>query len=110
MINFFRYLPQKKNTIEFRNSLVFIDPREKSWVLEFLSPLEKLYLTVKKLNLKIVNNNNIYYKKAYLLGIPEKEGLENLQDQLFGLETNFEKLNAIDFKGCCLRTKKTLRE
>tara|TARA_B100000123_G_scaffold272148_1_gene253774 strand:- start:4683 stop:5558 length:876 start_codon:yes stop_codon:yes gene_type:complete len=111
IINYDKFLqisPQKKNTIEFRNSLVFIDPREKKLGARILSPLEKLYLTVKKLNLKIVNNN-IYYKKAYLLGIPEK-GLENLQDQLFGLEANFEKLNAIDFKkGCYVGQENTAR-
>ena len=49
IINYDKFLqisPQKKNTIEFRNSLVFIDPREKKLGARILSPLEKLYLTV----------------------------------------------------------------
>ena len=37
-------------------------------------------------------------------------GLNNLQNQLFGLEINFEKLNAIDFKkGCYIGQENTAR-
>ena len=73
-----------------------------------ISPLEKLYLTVKKLNLKIVENKS-YLEKAFFKGIPI-EGLNNLQNQLFGLEINFEKLNAIDFKkGCYIGQENTAR-
>ena len=73
-----------------------------------ISSLEKLYLTIKKLNLKIVKNES-YIEKAFLKGIPI-EGLENLRNQLFGLEINFEKLNAIDFKkGCYVGQENTAR-
>jgi len=70
--------------------------------------LEKLHLTVKKLNLKIIDSS-IYFEKAHSLGVPEK-GLINLKEQLFGLEANFEELNAIDFKkGCYVGQENTAR-
>ena len=73
-----------------------------------MSPLEKLYLTIKKLSLNIIDEDD-YFAKAYKLGIPEK-GLEFLKDQLFGLEANFEALNAIDFKkGCYIGQENTAR-
>ena len=60
--------------------------------------LEKLYLSLKKLNLKS-ENPEIYYDYSFSLGIPQlKTNL--LKERLFGIECNFEELNAIDFKGC----------
>ena len=95
-------------TLHFRDSPVFVDPRDSDLGARIISPLEKLYLTIKKLNLKIVENNS-YFKKAFLKGIPV-EGLMSLQNQLFGLEINFEKLNAIDFKkGCYVGQENTAR-
>ena len=95
-------------TLHFRDSPVFVDPRDSDLGARIISPLEKLYLTIKKLNLKIVENNS-YIKKAFLMGIPV-EGLMSLQNQLFGLEINFEKLNAIDFKkGCYVGQENTAR-
>ena len=94
--------------IEFRDSPLFLDPRNKKLGARILSSLEKLYLTIKKLNLKIVKPN-AYFAKAHSLGIPII-GIENLKDQLFGLEANFERLNAIDFKkGCFIGQENTAR-
>ena len=96
------------NTITYRDCPFFIDPRDNKLGARILSPLEKLYLTIKKLNLNIIDEDN-YFAKAYQLGIPEK-GLEYLKDQLFGLEANFEALNAIDFKkGCYIGQENTAR-
>ena len=73
-----------------------------------MSTLEKLYLTIKKLNLKI-REPDIYFAKAHSLGIPVK-GIEKLKEQLFGLEANFEELQAIDFKkGCYIGQENTAR-
>ena len=95
-------------TVQYRNSPIFIDPRNNELGARIISPLEKLYLTIKKLNFKIVEDKT-YLKKAYLSGIPI-EGLKNLQNQLFSLEVNFEKLNAIDFKkGCYVGQENTAR-
>ena len=98
----------KYKTIVYRDSPIFLDPRDSKLGARILSPIDKLYLTIKKLNLKIIDSK-IYLKNAYLLGVPEK-GLEHLKDQLFGLEANFEKLNAIDFKkGCYIGQENTAR-
>ncbi len=95
-------------TLNYRESPIFIDPRDSDLGARIISPLDKLYLTIKKLNLKIVNDKT-YIEKAFLKGIPI-EGLINLQNQLFGLEINFEKLNAIDFKkGCYVGQENTAR-
>ena len=96
------------DTIEFRNSPLFLDPRNRKLGARILSSLEKLHLTIKKLNLKIVKPDT-YFAKAHSLGIPIK-GIKNLKDQLFGLEANFEELNAIDFKkGCYIGQENTAR-
>ena len=95
-------------TLDYRESPIFVDPRNNDLGARIISPLEKLYLTIKKLNLKIVSHRT-YVEKAFLKGIPV-EGLSNLQNQLFGLELNFEKLNAIDFKkGCYVGQENTAR-
>ena len=96
------------DTILYRESSLFIDPRKKGLGARILSSLEKLHLTIKNLNLKIVDNS-IYFELAHSLGVPEK-GLANLKEQLFGLEANFEELNAIDFKkGCYVGQENTAR-
>ena len=99
---------ESSDTILYRESPLFIDPRKKELGTRMLSSLEKLHLTIKKLNLKIVDSA-LYFEKAHNLGIPEK-GLTNLKEQLFGLEANFEELNAIDFKkGCYVGQENTAR-
>ena len=101
-------LGKEETTLEYRESPIFVDPRDNDLGARIISPLEKLYLTIKKLNLKIVKNKS-YIEKAFLKGIPV-EGLNNLKEQLFGLEINFEKLNAIDFKkGCYVGQENTAR-
>ena len=96
------------NTIYYRNTPIFSDPRNKKLGARIFSNLEKLYLTIKKLNLKIIDSSE-YYSLAHELGVPEK-GQVNLKDKLFGLEANFEKLQAIDFKkGCFIGQENTAR-
>ena len=114
LINSEKFLDIQKNenktgdTIEFRGSPLFLDPRNKNLGARILSTLEKLHLTIRKLDLKIVKPDT-YFAKAHSLGIPIK-GIENLKDQLFGLEANFEELNAIDFKkGCYIGQENTAR-
>ena len=101
-------LKKEETTLAYRESPIFVDPRDNDLGARIISPLEKLYLTIKKLNLKIIKNKS-YIEKAFLKGIPV-EGLNNLKEQLFGLEINFEKLNAIDFKkGCYVGQENTAR-
>ena len=95
-------------TIIYRDSPVFKDPRSKKLGSRVLSNLEKLYLTIKKLALKIEDNNN-YFSVAHEAGVPIKN-LRELQNNLFGLEANFEDLSAIDFKkGCYIGQENTAR-
>ena len=99
---------KQTDTIEYRNSSIFIDSRNKKLGARILSNLEKLHLTIKKLGLKIVKPE-IYFKDAHALGVPVK-GVESLKEQLFGLEANFEELKAIDFKkGCYIGQENTAR-
>ncbi len=103
-----REVNNTSNTITYRDCPFFIDPRNFKLGARILSPLEKLYLTIKKLSLNIVDEDD-YFATSYKLGIPEK-GLEFLKNKLFGLEANFEALNAIDFKkGCYIGQENTAR-
>ena len=47
-----------ESTLRYRESPVFIDPRDSDLGARIISPLEKLYLTIKKLNLKIIENKS----------------------------------------------------
>ena len=97
-----------ENTIYFRDTPIFSDTRNSKLGARIFSNLEKLYLTIKKLKLKIIDESN-YFTLAHKLGIPVI-GLEALKDQLFGLEANFEAQQAIDFKkGCFVGQENTAR-
>ena len=101
-------LDSKEKTILYRESPYFLDTRSVKLGARILSSLEKLHLTIKKLDLKIVDKSN-YLKTAHAEGIPI-QGIKNLQDSLFSLESNFEELNAIDFKkGCYVGQENTAR-
>ena len=95
-------------TVTYRSSPFFYDPRSKKLGSRILSNLEKLYLTIKKLSLKI-EENKYYFNVAHEVGVPIKN-LKKLQNNLFGLEANFEELSAIDFKkGCYIGQENTAR-
>ena len=65
-------------------------------------------LTIKKLELKI-KDSKIYYEMSHKLGIAQVN-TKDLQEKIFGLECNFEKLNGIDFKkGCYVGQENTAR-
>ena len=101
-------LKSNENTITYRDTPIFLDPRNEKLGARIISNLEKLYLTIKKLSLNIIDKKE-YYSHAHKLGVPEK-GLINLKDQLFGLEANFELFQAIDFKkGCFVGQENTAR-
>ena len=95
-------------TIIYRLSPIFQDPRSTKLGTRVISNLEKLYLTIKKLSL-IIQENKDYFANAHSAGVPIKK-LKNLQNNLFGLEANFEKFTAIDFKkGCYIGQENTAR-
>ena len=95
-------------TIKYREDPVFLDPRNKQLGARLIINLEKLYLSLKKLDLKNADLKE-YYSTSHELGIVPKD-LNKLQDKLFGIECNFEELNGIDFnKGCYVGQENTAR-
>ena len=95
-------------TIQYGTNPIFMDPRNELIGARLISSLEKLHLSIKKLNLKIANKND-YYNKCYEIGIPEKN-LNKLKEKIFGIENNLEELNALDFKkGCYVGQENTSR-
>ena len=96
------------NTIKYREDPVLLDPRNKNLGARLVINLEKLYLSLKKLELKDSKIDK-YYKLSHELGVPQKE-MNKLQNKLFGIECNFEELNGIDFKkGCYVGQENTAR-
>ena len=95
-------------TFKYREDPIILDPRHKKLGGRLIINLEKLYLSLKKLDLKSTDPNE-YYKFSHELGIPQK-GMDKLSDKLFGIECNFEELNGIDFKkGCYVGQENTSR-
>ena len=95
-------------TIRYREDPVVLDPRNKELGARIIINLEKLYLSLKKLNL-ISSNVDEYYELSHQLGIAQID-TEKLKNQLFGIECNFEELNGIDFqKGCYVGQENTAR-
>ncbi len=95
-------------TIKYREDPIFLDPRNKELGARLIINLEKLYLSLKKLDLHDANLKE-YYSLSHNLGIVPKD-LNKLKDKLFGIECNFEELNGIDFKkGCYVGQENTAR-
>ena len=96
------------NTIKYREDCILLDPRNKNLGARLIINLEKLYLSLKKLELKDSPANE-YYQLSHELGIAQKN-MNKLQNKLFGIECNFEELNGIDFqKGCYIGQENTAR-
>ena len=95
-------------TLKYREDPVILDPRNKNLGARLIINLEKLYLSLKKLNLKNDKLEN-YHIKSHELGIVPKN-LNKLKNKLFGIECNFEELSGIDFKkGCYVGQENTAR-
>ena len=95
-------------TLKYREDPILLDPRNKSLGARLIINLEKLYLSLKKLDLHDADLKE-YYSLSHKLGIVPKD-LNKLQNKLFGIECNFEELNGIDFKkGCYVGQENTAR-
>jgi folate-binding protein YgfZ len=95
-------------TLKYREDPILLDPRNKSLGARLIINLEKLYLSLKKLDLKDANIEE-YYSHSHKLGIVPKD-LNKLQNKLFGIECNYDELNGIDFKkGCYVGQENTAR-
>ena len=95
-------------TFKYREDPIILDPRNKNLGARLIINLEKLYLSLKKLELKDDKIEN-YHRQSHKLGIVPKN-LNKLKNKLFGIECNFEELNGIDFKkGCYVGQENTAR-
>ena len=95
-------------TLNFREDPIFLDPRNKQLGARLIINLEKLYLSLKKLELHDADVNE-YYSLSHKLGIVPKN-LNQLQNKAFGIECNYDELNGIDFKkGCYVGQENTAR-
>ena len=98
-LNFESAKDEPGNTIKYSEDPILLDPRNKDLGARLIINLEKLYLSLKKLELKDSNIDE-YYKLSHELGIAQKN-MNKLQNKLFGIECNFEELNGVDFKKGC---------
>ncbi len=95
-------------TFKYREDPIILDPRNKCLGARLIINLEKLYLSLKKLDLRD-NKIEKYYNQSHKLGIVPKN-LNKLKNKLFGIECNYEELNGIDFKkGCYVGQENTAR-
>jgi len=96
------------HTFKYREDPVILDPRNKDLGARLIINLEKLYLSLKKLDLKD-DKIEKYYNESHKLGVVPKN-LNKLQNKIFGIECNYEELNGIDFKkGCYVGQENTAR-
>ena len=96
------------STIKYHEDSILLDPRLKKLGARLIINLEKLYLSLKKLELKTAKVED-YYNLSHKLGISQIDNLY-LQNKIFGIECNFEELNGIDFKkGCYVGQENTAR-
>jgi len=95
-------------TLKYREDPIVLDPRNKKLGARLIINLEKLYLSLKKLNLK---NSDVkeYFSLSHEIGIVP-QNISDLENNLFGIECNYEELNGIDFKkGCYVGQENTAR-
>ena len=95
-------------TLKHEEDPILLDPRNKNLGARLVINLEKLNLSLKKLELQSFSQDE-YYNLSFDLGIAQKN-TDKLKNKLFGIECNFEELNAIDFKkGCYVGQENTSR-
>ena len=95
-------------TTKYNEDLLFLDPRNKELGGRLIINLEKLNLSIKKLELESRENHE-YYSYSHKLGIAQLN-TNQLQNKIFGIECNFEELNGLDFKkGCYVGQENTAR-
>jgi len=95
-------------TLKYEEDPILLDPRNKELGARLVINLEKLNLSLKKLELESASQDE-YYNLSFNLGIVQKN-TDRLKNKLFGIECNFEELNAIDFKkGCYVGQENTSR-
>ena len=99
----------KLNLINYKNYLIFEDPRIKSTLARAITDQSKIKEFLSDLDIEQSNEKYLLEKKLFDLGVPSKD-IQKLQNQLFSLEANFLELNGIDQKkGCYIGQENTAR-
>jgi folate-binding protein YgfZ len=99
----------KLNLINYKNYLIFEDPRIKNTLARAIIEQHKIKEFLSDLNIELSNEKYLLEKKLFDLGVPSKD-IQKLQNQLFSLEANLLELNGIDQKkGCYIGQENTAR-
>jgi folate-binding protein YgfZ len=99
----------KLNLINYKNYLIFEDPRIKNISARAIIEQSKIKEFLGDLNIEQSNEKYFLEKKLFDMGIPSKD-IQKLKNQLFSLEANFLELNGIDQKkGCYIGQENTAR-
>jgi folate-binding protein YgfZ len=99
----------KLNVINYKNYIIFEDPRIKNILARAVVEKSKIKEFLSDLNIQLSNEKYLLEKKLFDLGIPSKDIIK-LQNQIFSLEANFLELNGIDQKkGCYIGQENTAR-
>jgi folate-binding protein YgfZ len=99
----------KTNLINYKNYIIFEDPRIKNTLATAVIEQSKIKEFLNDLSIELSNEEYFLEKKLFDLGIPSKD-MQKLQNQLFCLEANFIELNGISTKkGCYIGQENTAR-
>jgi folate-binding protein YgfZ len=99
----------KLNLINYKNYIIFEDPRIKNTLARAIIGQSKIKEFLNDLSIELSNEKYLLEKKLFDLGVPSKD-IQKLQNQLFSLEANLLELNGIDQKkGCYIGQENTAR-
>lgn len=108
-VKFKNFNINKLNVINYKNYIIFEDPRIKNTLARAIIEKSKIKEFLSDLNIELSNEKYLLEKKLFDLGIPSKDIIK-LQNQIFSLEANFLELNGIDQKkGCYIGQENTAR-
>ena len=99
----------KLNVINYKNYIIFEDPRIKNTLARAIIEKSKIKEFLDDLDIELSDEKYLLEKKLFNLGIPSKDIIK-LQNEIFSLEANFLELNGIDQKkGCYIGQENTAR-
>ena len=99
----------KLNVINYKNYIIFEDPRIKNTLARAIIEKSKINEFLSDLDIELSDEKYLLEKKLFNLGIPSKDIIK-LQNEIFSLEANFLELNGIDQKkGCYIGQENTAR-
>jgi folate-binding protein YgfZ len=99
----------KLNVINYKNYIIFEDPRIKNTLARAIIEKSKIKEFLSDFDIELSDEKYLLEKKLFNLGIPSKDIIK-LQNEIFSLEANFLELNGIDQKkGCYIGQENTAR-